>query len=216
MAAERQAIRTLYRRFPKQLINSLPVVSYGGRIITVNTADEAREAVDFLLTQPLLGMDTETRPSFRRGEHHQVALLQVAAQNVCFLFRLNLTGITPDIVRLLEDTTVDKVGLSWHDDMLQLTHAASFKPGRFIDLQKHIGELGVEDMSLQKLFANFFGQKISKSQRLTNWEADLLQDKQKQYAAIDAWACTELWKEFLHLKATGNFIITDDDTQDIT
>ncbi len=210
MAADLHAVRTLYRRYPKQLINSLPVVSYDGRIITVNTASDARKAVDFLLTQPLLGMDTETRPSFHRGEHHNVALLQVAAQNVCFLFRLNLTGMTADIIRLLEDTAVDKVGLSWHDDLLQLTHVANFKPGRFIDLQKHVSELGIEDMSLQKLFANFFGQKISKSQQLTNWEADILQDKQKQYAAIDAWACTEIWQEFLRLKATGQYTIIED------
>jgi ribonuclease D len=87
--------------------------------------------------------------------------------------------MAPAVVRLLEDKKVPKVGLSWHDDILQLHKRGNFTPGNFIDLQKHVGEIGVEDRSLQKLYANFFGKKISKSQQLSNWENDVLQERQK-------------------------------------
>ena len=122
-----------------------------------------------------------------------------------FLFRLHLTGMTPDIIRLLEDKTVPKVGLSWHDDIMSLKRLKNFEPGYFIDIQDHMKEIGIEDLSLQKLYANLFNERISKTERLSNWERDVLTDKQKQYAAIDAWACIQLYEELMHLKETGNY-----------
>lgn len=197
--------KTIYSKFDKTLIPKLPNVAFEGRIIVILTASDAAKAVDYLLGQPLLGIDTETRPAFKKGIHHKVALLQVSSEDTCFLFRLNRTGLTPEIKRLLEDKSVPKVGLSLHDDMLMLHKIATFNPGNFIDLQNHVKEIGVEDMSLQKLYANFFGQRISKTQRLSNWEADVLTDKQKLYAATDAWTCIKLYKELTRLKATHDF-----------
>ena len=175
--------KILYSRFDKKLINTLPVVQFEGRIIVVISPGETKRAVDYLLSKDVLGVDTETRPSFKRGVSHIVSLLQVSTWDTCFLFRLNYTGLTPAIIRLLEDTKVPKIGLSWHDDILSLHKRSDFTPGYFIDLQKRVGELGIEDMSLQKLYANFFGQKIMKRQQLSNWEQDVLTDKQKIYAA---------------------------------
>ena len=109
------------------------------------------------------------------------------------------------LLRLLEDESIPKIGLSLHDDIISLHKRAEFKPGNFIDLQKHVGEIGVEDLSLQKLYANFFGLKISKAQRLTNWEADILTDKQKVYAATDAWACIKLYDELMRLERNKDF-----------
>jgi ribonuclease D len=106
---------------------------------------------------------------------------------------------------LLEDITIPKVGLSWHDDILSLHRRAEFKPGKFIDLQNIVGDIGIKDLSLQKLYANIFQQKISKRQRLTNWEADVLNSKQQQYAATDAWACINLYEEVMRLKKTGDY-----------
>jgi len=171
----------------------------------VLTASDAEKAVDYLLAQTILGVDTETRPAFRKGTHHNVALLQVSSHDTCFLFRLNHTGITPAIIRLLEDTKVPKIGLSLHDDMTMLHRVAEFKPGHFIDLQDHVGEIGVEDKSLQKLYANFFGLRISKAQRLTNWEADVLTERQKLYAATDAWTCIMLYEELMRLELTNDY-----------
>ena len=197
--------KILYDKYDKSKIATLPPVLFDGRIEVVISASEAERAVHFLLSQEILGVDTETRPSFRRGDVHHVSLLQVSTHDLCFLFRLNHTGLTPDIVRLLEDTTVPKIGLSLSDDINALHKLGDFTPGLFIDLQNHVRELGVEDLSLQKLYANFFGRKISKRQQLSNWERDVLDDKQKGYAATDAWACIVLYEELQHLKATGDF-----------
>ena len=109
--------KTIYSRFDKKAITDLPVVTFPGKIITIITAGEAEKAVDCLLNSDIIGVDTETKPSFHKGEQNKVALLQVSNRDMCFLFRLNLTGITPAIKRLLEDRSVKKIGLSWHDDI---------------------------------------------------------------------------------------------------
>ena len=197
--------KILYNKYDKAQIGSLPRVLFEGRVIVILTPEEAEKAVDYLLAQPILGVDTETRPSFKKGLIYKVSLLQVSSYDTCFLFRLNHTGMTPAIKRLLEDKKVLKVGLSLHDDMLMLHKLAEFTPGNFIDLQNHVKEIGIEDLSLQKLYANFFGRKISKTQRLTNWETDILNDKQKLYAATDAWTCIMLYEELQRLKRTGNY-----------
>lgn len=197
--------KTLYSRFDKKEITPLPQVAFPGRIITIISAGEAEKAVDYLLASDILGVDTETKPAFHKGEHHQVALLQVSNRDTCFLFRLNLTGITPAIKRLLEDTTVKKIGLSWHDDLRGLQAREPFKPGLFVELQDLVPTLGVQDLSLQKLYANFFHLKMSKRQRLSNWEAPILDEKQKQYAAIDAWTCINLYEEVVRLQKTHDY-----------
>ena len=197
--------KIIYNKFDKKSIAQLPTVTFPGKTVVVMSESEAEKAVHFLLSQDILGVDTETRPSFKKGETHMVSLLQVSTSDVCFLFRLNHIGITPAILRLLENKAVPMVGLSLHDDMLSLHKRVAFTPGYFIDLQDLVGELGIEDLSLQKLYANLFHQKISKRQRLTNWDSDVLNDKQKAYAALDAWACINLYKEILRLKQSGDY-----------
>ena len=197
--------KTLYNKFDKKAITGLPQVKFPGRIISIISPGETQKAVDYLLSSDILGVDTETKPAFHKGEHHQVSLLQVSNRTTCFLFRLNLTGITPAIKQLLEDTTVKKIGLSWHDDIRGLEEREKFKPGLFIDLQDIVPKLGIEDLSLQKLYANIFHEKISKRQRLSNWEAPLLDNKQRQYAAIDAWSCILLYEEILRLHTTHDY-----------
>ena len=199
--------KTIYQKFDKTQIGTLPRVLFEGRVNVVLTESEAQRAVDYLLAQPLLGIDTETRPTFRKGPMRNVALLQVSSHEVCFLFRLCQLGLSPSVKRLLEDATVPKVGLSLTDDLHQLSRLGDFNRGFFIDLQDQVKEIGVEDMSLQKLYANFFGQKISKRQQLSNWEADILNDKQKLYAATDAWACILLYEELMRLKTTNDYIL---------
>ena len=197
--------KTIYNKYDKRLIATLPRAVFQGRIIVILTPGDTERAVRYLLAQPVLGFDTETRPSFRKGQVHRVALLQVSTEDTCFLFRLNHTGLTPALKRLLEDTRTTKVGLSWHDDVNSLHGIGTFQPGTFVELQKMVSELGIEDMSLQKLYANLFGEKISKREQLTNWDADILTDKQKQYAATDAWACVRIYNEILRLRETGDY-----------
>ena len=197
--------KTIYNKFDKATINALPLVEYPHKINVILNEYETERAVEYLLTCDILGVDTETKPAFRRGQNHKVALLQVATRDQCFLFRLNHLGMPQSLIKLLSNRMVPMVGLSWHDDIISLHRRAEFTPGWFIDIQDIIGNLGIEDKSLHKLYANLFGEKISKRQRLTNWEADVLTDKQKEYAAIDAWACINLYDEIMRLMATKDY-----------
>lgn len=197
--------RIIYNKFDKGAISGLPLVSFPGKIIVVLNEYEASRAVDFLLSCEILGVDTETRPAFKKGQQHKVALLQVSTPDQCFLFRLNHIGMSESIIRLLTNKTVPMVGLSWHDDLMALHRRKDFEPGNFVDIQDAISKIGIEDMSLQKLYANLFHQKISKRQRLTNWEADVLTEKQKRYAATDAWACINLYREICALASSGDY-----------
>ena len=198
-------MKKIYDKFDKSIINSLPLVTFPGKIIVVLNEYEADRAVEYLLSCDVLGVDTETRPAFRKGNNHKVALLQVATRKECFLFRLNHLGLPKSLLRLLSNKQVPMVGLSWHDDLMSLHRREQFEPGWFIDIQDIIGNLGIVDKSLQKLYANLFGEKISKRQRLTNWETDVLTDRQKEYAAIDAWACIKLYDEIMNLLATKEY-----------
>ena len=197
--------KSIYNKFDKKIISTLPQVLFQGKIVVILNDTDAKEAVDYLLSSDMLGVDTETRPTFKKGQIHKVSLLQVATKDICFLFRLNMIGINDDVKRLLENKSVPMIGLSWHDDILALHKRRAFNPGYFIDLQNIVGELGIKDLSLQKLYANIFHQKISKRQQLTNWDADVLNDKQKEYAATDAWACVMLSNEIMHLKQSGDY-----------
>lgn len=204
---------TLYSKYDKKLMPTLPRAIFPGRKIVVLSESEAERAADYLLSHSILGFDTETRPVFRKGITHKVALLQVSTYDTCFLFRLNRIGLCPAVVRLLETTDVIKIGLSWHDDILALHKRGDFQPAGFIDLQDHMEELGIKDRSLAKLYANFFGERISKREQLSNWEADYLTEKQMNYAATDAWACIRLYEEYIRLKETHDYelIIVEDE-----
>ncbi len=197
--------KTIYNKFDKTIINDLPQAAFPGRIIVVLTEKAAEKAVDYLLSMDILGVDTETRPAFKRGLAYQVALLQVSSHDTCFLFRLNQIGLCAPVKRLLENTKVPMVGLSWHDDLRMLHKRGDFVNGNFIDLQHVVGELGIKDLSLQKLWANLFSEKMSKRQRLSNWEVPILNEQQKKYAALDAWACLKIYEEIRRLKTTGDY-----------
>lgn len=199
--------KILYSKFDKTKIGDLPRVVFPGRIITILSPGEAQRAVDYLLQSDILGFDTETRPVFKKGARNKVALLQVSTHNTCFLFRLNRIGLCPAVKQLLEAEGPLKIGLSWHDDIMGLHKRGDFEPKGFIDLQEHMTELGIKDMSLAKLYANLFRKRISKREQLSNWEADVLSQKQKEYAATDAWACIMLYEEYMRLKETQDFFL---------
>lgn len=199
-------MRQLYIRTDKSFIPDLPRFAYEGKIVVIQSEETAKRAVEVLGKAPILGIDTETRPAFRKGENHRVALLQIASEELCFLFRINEIGFMPCLRDLLADPHVLKVGLSLRDDFHVLRQRdASFVPAGYIDLQDYVRQMGIEDMSLQKLYANVFHKRISKNARLTNWEADVLTDAQKVYAATDAVTCIQLYKELRHLRESKSY-----------
>ncbi|WP_289074591.1 3'-5' exonuclease [uncultured Bacteroides sp.] len=179
----------------KKLISEMPKVVFPGRIIIIYTEDDARKAVAYLNRCSVVGVDTETRPSFKKGKVNSVALLQVATSDTCFLFRLNRIGI-PDFLEEFLQNDVLKIGLSLRDDFNMLRRANNKDPrvGNWIELQDYVSRFGIQEKSLQKIYAILFGEKISKSQRLSNWEADVLTEAQQQYAATDAWATLRIYK----------------------
>jgi ribonuclease D len=128
-----------------------------------------------------------------------VALIQLAIPDCCFLFRLNkLNGIPQQLEDFLKDGKTVKVGLSLLDDFHNIRKIIKFEPGSVVDLQKIVPSVGIQDASLQKIYAILFGKKISKRMRLTNWEADTLTEAQMQYAALDAWACLQIYNQLNH------------------
>lgn len=199
-------MRQLFIKTDKTFIPNLPRYAFEGKIYVIQSANEAERAVEVLRQSPILGIDTETRPTFKKGVSHKVALLQIANEQLCFLFRMNEIGFLPCMADLLADPKVLKVGLSLKDDFLMLKRRdASFRPGGYIDLQNYVKQMGIEDMSLQKLYANVFHKRISKSAQLSNWEADILTDAQKVYAATDAYTCIQLYKELESLKRSNEY-----------
>jgi ribonuclease D len=176
------------------------VEEYTGRIFEIQTVEDTDEAVDYLSKFELLGFDTETRPSFKKGSINGVALIQIATDDICFLFRLNKIDFPPALLRLLTNPGVIKIGLSLKDDFQSMGRRLKFKPQGFLDLQKIVNEYDIDDISLQKIYALLFNKKISKTQRLSNWEADELTEPQKRYAALDAWACLKIYEELCPIK----------------
>lgn len=208
------AQQILYEKIDKTKITDMPLAAFEGRIWVVDSPVEAEKAVEFLRKQPVVGIDTETRPSFRRGVTYKVALLQISTEELCFLFRLNRIGLVPCLIQLLQDSAVCKVGLSLRDDFQRLRELVDLQVCNYVDLQQVAARMGLKDMSLQKLFANFFGRKISKRQRLSNWEADVLTDAQKKYAATDAWACIKLYQNMQQLLQTSDYRLISQPTKE--
>lgn len=182
----------------KETVGEMPVVEYPGgtsTITVVDTLSMARMALRELTRARVVGFDTETRPSFTRGRVHKVALMQLSTDEHCYLFRLNKIGIPAALRSFLENPEIIKIGLSVHDDFSVMRRISSdLDPQGFIDLQEYVKYFHINDISLQKIYAIVFQEKISKNQRLTNWEAPTLTDQQQIYAALDAWACLRLYR----------------------
>ena len=186
-------------KISKEEISQMPVEEFQGRIITLLTEKDADKAVAYLEQHKLIGFDTETRPSFKKGQRHKVALVQLSTEDTCFLFRLNFMGFPKSLENLLANDDIKKIGLSLHDDFGAIHKRVDVEPQNFLDLQKMVGQYGIEEASLQKIYAILFQKKISKGQRLSNWEADVLSVPQQKYAALDAWACLRIYKQLNNL-----------------
>lgn len=186
---------------PKETLSTLPIVTFPGEIIVIDTPEAVPAAVEHLRSSKIVGFDTETRPSFHKGRTNKVALIQISTDSRCYLFRINKTGLTEELRAFIEDTGVTKIGLSLKDDFFVLHRISEFVPEGFIDLQEFVRPYGIIDSSLQRIYGIVFGERISKGQRLSNWEAAELTAAQQQYAAIDAWTCLRLYNEL----KSGNF-----------
>ena len=210
----------LDQKTDKKRIGQLPRAVFEGDIRVVDTLEGAEKAVRVLQKADIVGVDTETRPSFKKGVSHKVALLQISTERECFLIRLNKIGM-PECVRDFLAGDVLKVGLSLKDDFMMLRRRrmsedaeAGRRPspgdggrvrGDWVELQDYVERFGILDKGLAKLYANLFDMKISKAQQLSNWEADRLTEAQQKYAATDAWACIKIFKRLRDAELSGDY-----------
>lgn len=181
----------------KEEMNKLPLRAFEGEIYLVESDNDVQSAISILRNSAIIGFDTETRPSFRKGRINKVALLQLSSSHQAFLFRLNGNGLHRAVANLLADEKIVKVGVAIRDDLIALKRIRKFEPQSFIELQAYVKNFDIENFSLQKLAAIVLGFRISKSKRLSNWEAETLGPGQLKYAATDAWVSLEVYKKLL-------------------
>lgn len=177
----------------KTVLQSLPVTWFEGEVIVVDRPEMVAEAAEYLRSHSILGVDTEARPSFKRGVHYPTALVQIATLDRCYLFRLTHVGLPIEIADIFANPSICKVGLAFKDDISGLRRRRDFKPSNCIDIQSMVCKYGIMELGLQKIFAIIFGKKISKSQQLTNWENSHLTAEQARYASTDAWATLSIY-----------------------
>lgn len=180
-------IKEFKKSITEEELSELPLSFFEGKIHLIEKVEQLQDALNYLKNQKILGFDTETRPAFKKGQNHRVALLQLSTADEAFLIRTNLIGLSHGLIKILATPTILKVGAAIRDDIKILQKIAPFKPGGFVELQEMVKLYGIENFSLKKLAAIVHGVRISKSQRLTNWEVPILSEQQQIYAATDAW-----------------------------
>ncbi len=205
---------TIDSSIDKTLIPAMPQVTFPGTITVVDTPEGVADALRYLSRCRIVGLDTETRPSFKKGVVYKTALLQLSSSGKAFLFRLNILGLPAALCDFLANPRILKVGLSLKDDFGSLRRHASVSPDRYVELQEMAGQMGIREKGLQRMYALLFGKRISKSQQLSNWEAETLSDAQCQYAAIDAWACVRIYKYLNGLLRSGDYQVIDRDAEE--
>lgn len=184
---------------PEEL-EKLEFASFPGKIQVIDSVGaEFNRAIAYLRSQKIIGFDTETRPCFGPNQpRYGVSLLQLSGPGKAYLFRLKSMGMHRRLCNLLSDKRIIKVGAAIHDDIRGLQKLHEFKADGFVDLQKIVADYGIRDKSVKKMTAIILGFRISKTQQLSNWEAEELSESQCKYAATDAWVCREMYIKLMN------------------
>lgn len=204
----------IYSKIDKTELAELPKVEFTGAIKIIDTVEKADAAIAELSQYSVVGFDTETKPSFKRGITNKVSLLQLATDEAAYLFRLHLIGITDSVVDFLQNENILKIGISVRDDFQALRKKREIEPKGFVEIQEIAARMGIDDRSLQKIYALLFRERISKSQRLSNWELETLTESQMQYAAIDAWATIKIYRYLKQIIDEKNFKVIHRDAEE--
>jgi ribonuclease D len=171
---------------------------FRGEIAVIEDIKAFKAIFPRLLNSEILGFDTETRPSFRKGRNNRVSLIQLANEDLACLIRINRIGIPAELAELLANPDIIKAGVAVHDDIRFLRRVKGFSPSGFVDLQKFVRDFGIESSGLKKLSAIVLGFRISKRQQVTDWEAEKLTEAQQIYAATDAWVCHQIYSKLIN------------------
>jgi len=193
---------TFKENISSEEVNLLPTGSFDGEIIVVHDESTLNYAVEQLKKETIIGFDTETKPCFKKGKANlnSVALLQLATTDSVFLFRLKYTGLPEPLKMVLSDRNILKIGLAVRDDIKGLQKISPFNDAAFLDLADVAHNYGIEERGLKKIAAIILGIRISKSQRLSNWENEELSLQQQVYAATDAWACNIIYRKLQNIQ----------------
>lgn len=180
-------------------LNKLEYAAFPGRIHVIDAVGaEFNRAIAYLRSQKIIGFDTETRPCFGPNQpRYGVSLLQLSGPEKAYLFRVKDMGMHRRLCNLLSDKRIIKVGAAIHDDIRGLQKLRDFQAEGFVDLQKIVADYGIRDKSVKKMTAIILGFRISKTQQLSNWEAETLSEAQCKYAATDAWVCREMYLKLM-------------------
>lgn len=173
----------------------LSLRAYSGKVILIQTAEELDAAVKTIQNVEILGFDTETRPSFKRGEFYKVSLVQLATPDAVYLIQIQKSGLSESFAKIFSNPNIIKAGVAIRDDIKGLQKFRRFHPEGFVDLSLVAREKGIGVESVKKLTGLLLGFRISKSAQTSNWEMPTLTDKQIEYAATDAWVCLEIYKK---------------------
>ena len=176
-------------------IAALPHKQFEGKIIVADNLTSVHGAIKMAENYPILGFDTETKPSFKKGKTNIVCMIQLSGPDVAFIFRLNKIGFPDELARLLSSNNITKIGLSLKDDFRELSKLRLIKPSSFVELQSYVEQFAIQEKGLKKLAALILGIRISKSQQTSNWESEVLSSSQLAYAATDAWVCLEIYNK---------------------
>jgi ribonuclease D len=185
------------KKITKEEVNALPLIKYEGEYKIIDRPEDVAPAIADLSENWLIGFDTETKPAFKKGQVYPVALLQLASENMAYLFRLLETGVTDEMIALFENPNVTIAGIGIRDDIKDLQKLRDFDPVRFVDLNEMGRKLKFESIGARNFAGIFLKGRISKSQQVSNWENEELTEAQISYAATDAWICIEVYKGML-------------------
>jgi len=177
----------------KEQVAGLDLIQYEGPIQLIDSREAFHGVIGKLARERVLGIDTETRPSFKKGKLYPTSLIQLATLEQAWIIRVSRIGYPNELLDLLSREVPLKVGLSLHDDLRRLRSDFQFEPRGFLDLQQYVEAFRIEEKGLKKLSGIVLGRRISKSQQVSNWDADLLTEAQLRYAATDAWICLMIY-----------------------
>lgn len=181
------------KNISKEAISLLPLYHYSGEIVVVQSRNRALEAIDWIQKEKILGFDTETRPSFKKGENFDISLLQLATETHAFLFRLNIIGFLPELAAILADKSIIKAGVAVRDDIKGLQKLLPFKEENFVELAEVARQKKLENFGLRGLVAICLQKRLSKKAKISNWDQKNLTPAQIEYAASDAWAGFQIY-----------------------
>jgi ribonuclease D len=181
-------------------VNELPIRRYEGEVCLIESPADLERAMADLRQESVVGLDTETRPSFRKGESHLPCLVQVATARAVYLFPLQRMNCSRELAELLADPLIVKAGVSLAHDLRQLKLLFPFEQASVVDLGDAARRGGIGQSGVRNLAANFLGFRIPKGNKTSNWAARRLSPSQITYAATDAWACRELYLRFKELR----------------